>query len=122
MRNIGGWTVYGYGNFSVRLHGEEPLIGSCGVFHSWRGFGKGMDDVPEAGWIIRHDHWGQGIAREAMQAILTWFDATHGPHRVAAMIEEGNAASQKLAHALGFLAYDKQLFPDFCQLVPKSFA
>jgi RimJ/RimL family protein N-acetyltransferase len=110
MRNIGGWTVYGYGNFSVQLRGQEALIGSCGVFHSWRGFGKGMDDVPEAGWIIRHDHWGQGIAREAMQAILAWFDATHGPRRIAAMIEEGNAASQKVAQALGFLAYGTQVF------------
>jgi RimJ/RimL family protein N-acetyltransferase len=110
MRNIGGWTIYGYGNFSVRLHGEAALIGSCGVFHSWRGFGNGMDDVPEAGWIIRHDHWGKGIASEAMQAILAWFDATHGPRRIAAMIEQGNTASQRVARTLGFLAYAKQVF------------
>jgi RimJ/RimL family protein N-acetyltransferase len=45
-----------------------------------------------------------------MGAILTWFDATHGPRRIAAMIEEGNTASQRVAHALGFLAYEKQVF------------
>jgi RimJ/RimL family protein N-acetyltransferase len=110
LRNVGGWSLYGYGNFMVRLHGTPDIIGSCGVFHTWRGFGQGMDDVPEAGWIIRRDHWGKGIAGEAMCAILSWFDATHSPQRIAAMIEEGNAASQKVAAALGFLAYGRQTF------------
>jgi RimJ/RimL family protein N-acetyltransferase len=110
LRNVGGWTLYGYGNFAVRLRGHDGLVGNCGVFHSWRGFGQGMDDVPEAGWIVHHDHWGKGIAREAMRAILAWFDATHGRRRIAAMIDESNAASQRVAHALGFLAYARQVF------------
>src|SRR5262245_57873481 len=65
LKNAGGWALYGYGTFHVRLRGEQAIVGSCGVFHSWRGFGQGMDDVAEAGWIIRHDHWGKGIAQEA---------------------------------------------------------
>jgi RimJ/RimL family protein N-acetyltransferase len=80
------------------------------VFHSWRGFGQGLDDMPEAGWIVRQDHCGKGIAREAMEAILAWFDAAHGQRRIAAMIDEANTASQRLAHRLGFLAYAKQVF------------
>ena len=105
-RNAGGWSLYGYGTAAVRLAGGDgAIIGSCGVFHSWRGFGKGMDDTPEAGWIVRRDHWGQGVAREAMTAILAWFDATHGLRRIACMIEEGNAASERLAATLGFAAY-----------------
>ena len=93
LRNVGGWSLYGYGNFSVRLCGHERLIGSCGVFHSWRGFGQGMDDVPEAGWIIHRDHWGQGLAREAMRAILAWFDKAHGPRRIAAIVRSCSAPS-----------------------------
>lgn len=112
LKNAGGWALYGYGTFHVRLRGEEAIVGSCGVFHSWRGFGQGMDDVPEAGWIIRHDHWGRGIAGEAMRAALGWFDATHGPRRVAAMIEDGNTASERLASALGFVEYGRQIFED----------
>ena len=108
LRNAGGWALYGYGSFYVRLHGRPDIVGSCGVFHTWRGFGQGMDDEPEAGWIIRRDHWGQGIAGEAMRAALAWFDATHGPRRIAAMIEAGNTASEKLAVALGFAAYSRQ--------------
>lgn len=110
LRNAGGWALYGYGSFHIRLHGASDIVGTCGVFHTWRGFGQGMDDAPEAGWIIRHDHWGKGIAGEAMRAALAWFDETHGPRRIAAMIEEGNTASQKVAAALGFVEYGRQEF------------
>ena len=112
LRNGGSWSLYGYGTFIVRLKGQKGILGSCGIFHSWRGFGtraggKGMDDVPEAGWIINADHWGKGYAREAMEAALAWFDAEHGPQRIACMIEEGHAVSQHLAETLGFAAYDR---------------
>lgn len=110
LRNAGNWALNGYGTVAVRLAGGDgSIVGSCGVFHSWRGFGKGMDDTPEAGWIVRQDHWGQGIAREAMQAMLGWFDCTHGPRRIACMIEEGNSASDRLARKLGFDPYGEHV-------------
>jgi RimJ/RimL family protein N-acetyltransferase len=108
LRNAGSWALYGYGAFMVRPRGEAQIIGNCGIFHSWRGFGQGMDDVPEAGWIIHRDAWGQGIAGEAMRAVLDWFDAAHGRRRVACMIEEGNAASERMAAKLGFVRYGRQ--------------
>ncbi|MCT2401219.1 GNAT family N-acetyltransferase [Novosphingobium mangrovi (ex Huang et al. 2023)] len=107
LRNAGSWALHGYGNFAVRRPGESGIIGTCGVFHSLRGFGKGMDDVPEAGWVVRQDWWGKGVAGEAMRAVFPWFDAVHGDRRVACMIEEGNTASERLAAALGFVRYDR---------------
>lgn len=109
QRNAGSWALYGYGVFMVRLKGEGRIIGTCGVFRSHRGFGadKGLDDVAEAGWIVHKHHWGQGIAAEAMEASLAWFDATHGHQRVACMIDEGHAASDKLARKLGFAPYGR---------------
>jgi len=107
LRNAGSWALYGYGGFIVRLPGRAEVIGSCGVFHNWRGFGQGMDDTPEAGWIVHADHWGQGVAGEAMGAALAWFDAAHGQRRIACMIEEGNAASDRLARKLGFRPYGR---------------
>ncbi len=109
LTNIGCWSVYGYGIFAVRFPGDPRIAASCGVFHTYRGFGKGMDDVPEAGWIVRRDLWGQGIASEAMAAVLTWFDQTHGPRRVACMIEPENAASDRVATKLGFRRYDEHV-------------
>ena len=88
LRNAGSWALYGYGVFIVRERGRAGIVATCGVFHSWRGFGAkvgtGMDDVPEAGWIIAEPHWGQGYASEAMQAALGWFDREHGVRRTVA--------------------------------------
>ena len=114
LRNAGSWALYGYGAFMVREPGHEKIIGNCGIFRSFRGFGveMGFDDAAEAGWIIHRDHWRRGYAREAMVAALAWFDREHGPQRVVCMIEEGNDASVKVAQTLGFVRYAKQLQPD----------
>lgn len=119
LRNAGGWALHGYGVFMVRLKGEGQIIATCGVFRSHRGFGadKGLDDVAEAGWIVHQDHWGQGVAREATEAALAWFDAAHGPQRVACMIEEGHIASDKLARKLGFAPYGRHEGEDGAVLV-----
>jgi len=120
-RNAGSWALYGYGTLYVRRRGEDGVIGNCGVFHSWRGFGKGMDDVPEAGWIVRRDCWGQGVAGEVMRAVLPWFDQTHGQRRIACMIEEGNKASERLAGALGFTRYGRHEAEDESRAVLNLF-
>ncbi|WP_309753334.1 GNAT family protein [Novosphingobium sp.] len=106
-RNAGSWALHGYGAFMVRRTGSAKIIGNCGVFRSHRGFGVefGLDDVPEAGWILHKDAQGAGIAREAMEAALAWFDGAHGPQRIACMIEDGHAASERLAAKLGFAEY-----------------
>lgn len=106
-RNAGSWALHGYGTFMVRLKGDTRIVGNCGVFRSHRGFGLelGLDNVPEAGWIVHQDHWGQGIAREAMEAALAWFDTTHGRQRIACMIDVDHKASDALARKLGFVPY-----------------
>lgn len=105
LRNAGSWALYGYGVFVVRERGKAEIVASCGVFHSWRGFGTGMDDVPEAGWIIAEPHWGKGYAGEAMRAALAWFDVEHGARQTVCMIEEGHDASAAVAARLGFAEY-----------------
>lgn len=107
-RNAGSWALWGYGTFMVRKRGLPQIIANIGVFRSYRGFAHGLDDVPEAGWIVHPDHWGQGIASEAMQAVMPWFDQTHGKQRVACMIEAGHVASEKVAAQLGFVEYARQ--------------
>ncbi|WP_353230214.1 GNAT family N-acetyltransferase [Novosphingobium sp.] len=109
-RNAGSWALYGYGNFVVREAGTPNVVGICGVFHSWRGFGADFDDTPEAGWIFAEPVWGRGYAGEAAAAALAWFDAQHGPRRVACMIEPDNRASMAIAARLGFVAYREQDF------------
>lgn len=111
-RGAGSWLLHGYGTFIIRPRGSEEVIGNCGVFHSWRGLGDDFDDVPEAGWTLRHDQVGRGLAHEAMAAVLAWFDRTHGPRRVVCMISVGNEPSLRLAGKLGFAPLRKAVLPD----------
>ena len=117
LRNAGGWSFYGYGVCMIRRRGATQIIGTCGVFRSYRGFAHGLDDVPESGWIIHPDHWRQGYAGEAMRAVLAWFDEVHGCQRVACMIEAEHAVSQKLAGQLGFVEYARHVDGEGKELV-----
>lgn len=112
LRGAGSWSLYGYGMFHLRLRGQDEIVGACGVFHSWRGYGQVMDDVAEAGWAIRPDRWGKGLAGEAMTEILAWFDAERGPARTVCMIEQGHEASERLAVRLGYRAFSQYTAPD----------
>ncbi len=111
LRNAGSWSLYGYGIFTVRLRGTGDLIGTCGVFRSWRGYGDLVADAAEAGWIVAQAHWGKGLASEAMRAALAWFDAEHGSRRVVCIIAAGNLASDAVARKLGFTAYARDVDP-----------
>jgi RimJ/RimL family protein N-acetyltransferase len=112
LRAAGSWQLYGYGLFLAWERTSRDFVGQIGVFHSMRGFGKGLDDVPEAGWILAKKHWGKGYAREAMNAALTWFDAACAAPRIACMIERDNSASHALAARLGFARYDEHALDD----------
>ncbi|WP_250893848.1 GNAT family N-acetyltransferase [Croceibacterium selenioxidans] len=111
-RNAGSWMLYGYGAFTVRLRSEKEIIGNCGVFHTLRGLGPDFDDQPEAGWILRHDQVGRGLAREAMEAVLEWFGGEHGGRRIVCMIEPGNEPSIRLAGKLGFTPMREAKLPE----------
>lgn len=116
QRNAGSWFLSGYGIFIVRERDSGTVIGNCGIFHTWRGLGEDMDNGPEAGWIIGVDHAGKGYAREAMEAVIAWFEETHGAQRITAMIEPGNAASFALAERLGFKEFRRAEL-DGCEVV-----
>lgn len=112
QRNAGSWFLHGYGSFIVRLRGSDEPIGNCGVFHAFRGLGEDFDDQPEAGWILRHDQVGRGLAAEAATAAIDWFERTHGARRIVAMIASENAPSQRLAAKLGFTPMREAVLPD----------
>jgi len=110
QHNAGSWLLNGYGSFTVRLRGSAPVIGSCGIFHSWRGLGEDFDNQAEAGWILSHRHVSVGYAEEAMRAVFAWFDENHGPRRVVCMIAPDNTRSIQLAGKLGFISMRRAQF------------
>jgi len=62
----------------------------------------GMHQAHEVGFLLHPDHWRQGIATEAMNAIVPYlFEATDAP-ALTADVDPRNAASVGLLTALGF--------------------
>mgnify|MGYP001343467107 CR=1 FL=1 len=73
------------------------------IEHQGRVIGKaGMWRLPEVGFLLHPDHWGKGLAAEAMGAVLehlfTWADTDH----LTAEVDPRNAASLGLLARLGF--------------------
>ena len=74
------------------------------VEHEGRVIGKaGCWRLPEIGFILRPDCWGQGLAREALAAIIPHlFDLFPIP-AITADVDPRNAASLALLRGLGFV-------------------
>ncbi|HEY0622624.1 GNAT family protein [Sphingomonas sp.] len=62
---------------------------------------KRQGNVTEIGYILVRDHWGSGIAREAVSAVIDRIFA-EGQRRVFADTDPDNAPSRALLERLGF--------------------
>nr|WP_231402590.1 GNAT family N-acetyltransferase [Caenimonas aquaedulcis] len=91
---LGHWEMLGYGIWAIDLPGTG-VIGHAGYIDvpGWPGF--------ELGWMLGREYWGQGYAREAAATALEIAYATLKRDRVISLIRPPNAASIKLALALG---------------------
>lgn len=100
---LGGWATFGYSTFAVSERDGGRYVGNCGLFRMVRDIDPPFPDgAPEAGWIIAADRHGRGYAREAMTAVLGWFDASFDQPLTVAMIVPGNVASERIAALLGY--------------------
>lgn len=102
LANAGSWALCGHGQWAICRHDSGTMIGHTGFFFGKRGLGADFDSVPECGWVLAPEAWGQGYGREAVEAVHRWFDAAAlGPASVA-MIETGHAGSERIAAGLGY--------------------
>jgi ribosomal-protein-alanine N-acetyltransferase len=62
----------------------------------------GIWNMPEFGFILHPDAWGQGIGTEAARAFLDYAFATHPVEAIKADVDPRNAASLNLLQKLGF--------------------
>jgi len=79
-------------DFVVVLDGR--VVGKAGFYR-----------LPEIGYILHPDVWGQGLAREACEAIIGHVFATRPAiDRLIADVDPRNLASIRLLESLGFVA------------------
>lgn len=77
-------------DFVVELDGR--VIGKAGF---WK--------LPEVGYILHPDHWGRGLASEAVGAAIDHVLGTSDLETLTADVDPDNAASIRLLERLGFV-------------------
>jgi len=76
---------------------DDLVIGTCTLYRiQWD------HRRAEVGYIVRRDHWGRGLAKEALAALLDHAFSTLGLHRLEADVDPRNGASIRLVEKLGF--------------------
>ncbi|MGE7603403.1 GNAT family N-acetyltransferase [Peribacillus sp. NPDC097675] len=84
--------------WGITLKEQGEVIGSCGFLNR-----APQHYRAEIGTELRKDHWGQGIACEAFEAVIRYGFETLQIQRIEALIEPPNVSSQRLAEKHGFL-------------------
>ncbi len=100
-RGRGCWPMLGYGFWVVTDKASGAFLGEAGFADFKRGMEPDLSAFPEAGWAFNAASWGKGIGREAVRAIHDWLDTQDFGDSVC-IIDDGNAASQKIAAHAGY--------------------
>ncbi|MFK3988153.1 GNAT family N-acetyltransferase [Exiguobacterium mexicanum] len=83
--------------WGITLTGQNEVIGSCGFLNV-----SAKHQRAEIGFELSSDYWGRGIAGEALRAVVRHGFAQLGFHRIEALVEPANTASQQLLERVGF--------------------
>lgn len=91
----GHWALRGFGVWAVEERATGAFVGRIGCFEpeGWPGF--------EIAYTLARPAWGRGYAREAAAAALEYARSTLGRDRIISIIRPANAASIRVARALG---------------------
>jgi [ribosomal protein S5]-alanine N-acetyltransferase len=76
---------------------DDLVIGTCTLHRIDREHRRA-----ELGYILRRDHWGRGLAHEALTALVDHAFGALGLHRLEADIDPRNLASIRSVERLGF--------------------
>ena len=76
---------------------DDRAIGTCTLFRF-----DPRHRRAEVGYALRPDHWGRGLASEAVTLAIDWALRTLDLHRIEADIDPRNDASRRVLERLGF--------------------
>ncbi|MFT3897958.1 MAG: GNAT family N-acetyltransferase [Thermomonas sp.] len=87
-RELINWVITG---------SDDRAVGTCTLFHF-----DPRHRRAEVGYALRSDHWGRGLASEAVTLAIDWALRALDLHRVEADIDPRNDASRRVLERLGF--------------------
>lgn len=97
QRQITRYQTYGFGLWAVILKSSGAMIGQAGLtMQHCEG-----TEVLEIGYLMKRKFWHQGFAREAAAGCKKYAFEHIGADKVYSVIKSDNAASIRVAEALG---------------------
>lgn len=87
-------SLYQWG---IAHRSDDAIIGTCTLANV-----DAQNRRAEIGFILRHDHWGQGYMFEALCTLLRFAFGQLALHRMEADVDPRNEASIRLLERLGF--------------------
>jgi len=103
QRNLDHQKKHGYGLFSVILKSNHVLIGNCGL----ELMEVDGERSAELGYDFRSDHWNQGYATEAAEAVRDFAFQVLSLPSLISLIRTGNRASRRVSEKIGMHLLDE---------------
>ena len=92
-RQIAECYPHGIGLLAVTLKESQALIGYCGLVEQTVEGKKGL----EVTYLIDRAYWRQGLATEAAQAVVKFWQTSRPEPRLIALVHPDNPASARVA-------------------------
>jgi RimJ/RimL family protein N-acetyltransferase len=110
LRHVGMWHYLGYGSWVIEDRVTGAYAGECGFHDLHRPLTPSLEGTMEAGWALRGEMQGQGRAKEAMRAALSWAIAERSGTRLTCIVDPGNAPSLRVAARLGYREFARTTY------------
>jgi RimJ/RimL family protein N-acetyltransferase len=97
-RSLSRWAAGEFSKWGVALQHDDQLVGTCG-FNEW----SQVHRWAELAFDLAQAHWGKGLMRQAVAAVLQWTYRQDEVNRVHAFVRVDNRRSVRLLERSGFV-------------------
>ena len=97
-RSRSRWASGELSRWGVALQHDDQLVGTCG-FNEW----SQVHRWAELAFDLAQAHWGKGLMRHAVTAVLEWTFQQDQVDRVQAFVRVDNRRSERLLERSGFV-------------------
>jgi ribosomal-protein-alanine N-acetyltransferase len=97
-RSLSRWAAGELSKWGIALQHDDQLVGTCG-FNEW----SKVHHWAELAFDLAQAHWGKGLMRQAVDAVLQWTYRQDQVNRVHAFVRVDNRRSERLLERSGFV-------------------
>ena len=97
-RYLSRWAAGELSKWGIAVPHDDRIVGTCG-FNEW----SKIHRWAELAFDLAPTHWGKGLMRQAVAAVLQWTYRQDQVNRVHAFVRSDNARSERLLERSGFV-------------------